>query len=364
MLNKIEIMVDNFSLINNATFELNKITVIKGGDFESLSDLNRILFANLISLSCEGDYAANNLFKTRLMNSLGDSNNLSFSFMRKFNKFINDWDEYNVSYKYLSKKYKQFKKIVPKKLKVDFDYIDECLALFEESKMYKFPVFVEMLNREFKSNKLAKYDNYEIKIILDGEYESFIKSKNKQSMAGINPTLDLPGNVIYLDKTTLFDLAQDLDAYYHYEELYSNIFETHIECKSDTDEIDMMIEETIQGNFDGVDAFFPTDSNDMLDVSELSVQVKQLGTILSLLEGYGIPEKSILILNNIDAEMDDEFIKKTAEIIAKLISQLDLLVLINTQRDDFVDALNEYCDDLLLYNASENKDGSYDFKLD
>lgn len=366
MLDNIEITVDNFASINSADFELNKITVIKGGDFESLSDLNRIIFANLISLSGEGDFASTNLFRTYLKDILGDGDDLSFSFMIKYNRFVNDWQDYNVSYGYLSKKLKKFKKIVPKKLNVDFTDVEEYLALFKNSKMYRGPVFSEMIRREFKTNKIDEYDDYEIKLTIDGEYENFVKCKNKKRDVCITYDLDrLPGNVIYMDKVTIFDLAPDLDAYYHYEELYSNMTETYIECEKDTFEIEDMIEDVIGGGFGDFGTFYFVDDNGKkVEIDEVSVAAKQLGTLELLLEGYGIPEKSILMINNIDDEMDGVYIKKTAEIITKLALELDLLVLINTQRDDFAVSLKECYDDLVVYNAFENDDGKYDFRLE
>ena len=365
MLDKIQVTVDNFGLINNGSFDLNGITVIKGGDFETLSDFNRILFANLISLSCEGDYASSSLFRSLLKETLGDESNLSLSVMIKFNRFINGWKDYDVSYKYLSKKFKKFKKLIPKGTDVDLTEIEEYLALYKGSKKYRLPVFSEMLKREFNTGKIDEYDDYEISLTIDEKYENFIRCKNMNREIGISYDLDvLPANVIYLDNDPIFDLEEVIESYYHYQELYSNMVDTQIECKSDTLPIVEMIEDINKGSFGNLFGFSFVDENrKMVEIEDIDNPAKHLGILQLLLDEGGIPEKSVLLINNIDDEMNDEYIKKTAEIIAKLALQLDLLVLIETQRDDFAEALKEHYDDLLLYNGFENDDGKFDFKL-
>ena len=365
MLDKIEIKVDNFDMIAEGDFEVNKITVIKGGDSKNLSDLNRILFADLITLSCEGDYAGNNMFRRKYKEFLDDSNYLSFALMKRFNKFINDWDEYNVSYDYLSGQFKKFKKIIPKKLKNDLGDLEEYLSLFEDdSKKYREFIFDEMIKREFKTNKIDDYDDYEIKVIIDDVYDNSLKCEKMKRNLTVTCDMDtLPGNVIYLDKSPILNLG-NIDRYYHYEELYSIITETHIECEYDTGEIEEMIKDLIKGEFGIFGDFYFIDNDDNeIDLYRLDNGTKHLGVLDLLLEGYGIPEKSILILNNIDKGMDDTFLKKTAEILVKLALELDLLLLINTKRDDFACALKDCYDDVVIYNAFKNDDNKYEFKL-
>ena len=366
MLNKIRIEVDNFASISSADFELNKVTVIKGGDVESLSDLNRILFANLFSLSREGDYIGNNLFKECLKESL-DNEDL-------YNRFVTGLRRYNVSYDYLSNKLNKFKEKLPKEENVDFTQVEEYLELFKDSKKYRLAVFDEMIKREFKTNKIDEYDDYEIKLTIDDEYESYVKCKNKKRELGITYGMNtVPGIVIYLDKPNIFDLAPDFDSYYHYEELYRLMGDAFIEGKNDIIEIEEnneLYEKMYQKVDEGDMAGFMYYSNKLREKKYFS-QIpngngnKHLRTIDSLLGGPGIPKKSVLIMNNIDEGMDERFFKLAALCCSVEVSVLNLfIVLINTQNQEFIDALKEYFDDLLVYNAVINENGKYDFKLE
>ena len=125
---------------------------------------------------------------------------------------------------------------------------------------------------------------------------------------------------------------------YHYEELCSNMIETHIECDVDLDDIIDEINEIIGGEFgfdlDGSFNFFSNDDEE-ISINRLSNGYKQLGVLEYLMEGYGIPKNSIIILDRIDDKMDSDLQIKTAEIIMKLAKRLNLLLLINTNKTFF-----------------------------
>ena len=80
--------------------------------------------------------------------------------------------------------------------------------------------------------------------------------------------------------------------------------------------------------------FFSNDDEE-ISINRLSNGYKQLGVLEYLMEGYGIPKNSIIILDRIDDKMDSDLQIKTAEIIMKLAKRLNLLLLINTNKTFF-----------------------------
>ena len=145
----------------------------------------------------------------------------------------------------------------------------------------------------------------------------------------------------------------DFDSYYHYEELYSILIQTHIKSKTDNDEIIERIIDINNGEFDVCDGFEFYDRNlDEVHLSDVSTQAKHLGVIQLLLHSYAIPEKSIILIDNIDIGMDDNYIDITAEILAKLTTILDLFVLVSTDNDKFINALKNHYEDLFIYDKN------------
>ncbi len=207
MVDTIKIDVDNFGLIDSGEFEISQIGIIKGMEGHGRADFNKLLFAFLITVSSEGLYAANNMVKNEFFNTIDKSSNPSFRFMQEYNDFINnDWEEYNISPKYLNLKYEEYKKILKKhNVQIDHSRIKEVLGLFNEYKRYRSPIFQRMLDVEFKNYSFEKYSDYEVNIYLD-DYLHFIKNENGETKYGMSyETPILPGNVLYLGPRPIMD---------------------------------------------------------------------------------------------------------------------------------------------------------------
>lgn len=365
MLDKIKINVDNFSFIKNAEFVVDGITVVKGIGGKNKSDLNRLIYSLLLSVSNEGLNIANTRFKETLFDSI--STNSSFIFQMEYNKFINNWEEYNVSKEYLNKKVIEFKKLLKKhNVTADFTKINQALKFNDEYNSYRVPVFDYLLDVEFKDMRYLKFDDYGVDVEIDDQYHLIVNKKVNGIESKFSYELDcLPGNVIYLSPKPIMDFEFKSNIPYHYEELYYLLTENQIMCKTDTDDIDDLIADTIGGEFAlfGFFDFFTKDFQKIL-VEDLPRGYKQLGVLQLLLENYALPEKSILIIDNIDSRMDDQLQIKTAEILAKLTERLNLLLFINTKSDIFIKAINKYDEVISIrnYEANENN-GEYTFEL-
>ena len=173
--------------------------------------------------------------------------------MMEYNKFINDekWDEYNTSPDYLNKKYSQYKKLLKKhKIKVDTSRIEEYLGLFDENNSYRLPVLIRMIDVEFKNKRLKFKNNSKFNLFID-ENESYMNVEDNNIINSISGAVDvLPGNVLYLSPKPIMDYNYNTyNMPYHYEELCSNMIETHIECDVDLDDIIDEINEIIDGEF-------------------------------------------------------------------------------------------------------------------
>ena len=369
MVNKIKMEVDNFALIDKADFEIEDITIIKGMEGHGRSDINKVLFSVLITWSAEGLFAANNMVRSYIYNAFESIPGRSFKLESDFNDFMdNGWEEYNVSREYLDSKYDEFKKLLKKyKVSCDTSNLEEALNTFDEYGLFRSPIFQHMLDLEFKNYSLAKYEDYEIKIFID-DCVNFIKNENDQTNIGLSyETPNLEGNVLYLGPRPIFDFEATNNIPYHYEELFSNMTETYIECRKDTGEINELIKDFIGGSFsyNSSFAFHDKQEND-IGMSVISREIKQLGVILFLLENRGIPEKSIMILDRIDKDMSDLYQNKLVKILFKLKSELDLTLLIYTDSDSFSNKINDFQDEIpvKVYQAVKNNSkNKYTFKI-
>lgn len=363
MLDEININVDNFSFIKEAKFIVDGVTVVKGIGGKGKSDLNRMIYSLLLSVSNEGLNIANTGFKEIIFNSI--NSNPSFELRLEYNKFINNWDEYNVSHNYLNKKFCEFKKLLKKhKMTANFSEIEKALEFHDEYHSYRLPVMNHLLEVEFKDMRHEKFDDYNINIKIDDEYQLISDKKGNNIQTKFSYEFEgLPGNVIYLSPKPIMDFEYKNNIPYHYEELYYLLTENQIECRKDTKDVVDNIEEVIGGNFSLLGSFeFFTNDGDEIFMEDLPRGYKHLGVFQLLLENYAIPEKSILIIDNIDSRMDDQLKIKTAEILVNLAERLDLFLFINTKSDFFIKAINDCSNSISIrnYEAIEN-DGKYIF---
>ncbi len=139
--------------------------------------------------------------------------------------------------------------------------------------------------------------------------------------------------------------------------------QTHVKCQKDTSDICEEIKDLIDGSFKAfIDFEFYTLDGENIDLDLVSREIKQFGVILYLLEHKGIPEKSVMILDRIEKDMSRTYQKKLAEILVKLTLRLDLILVINTDSDNFISELDKFKGDALIktYEAVENG-GKYIF---
>ncbi|WP_407381071.1 2-hydroxyacyl-CoA dehydratase family protein [Methanobrevibacter sp.] len=364
MFENVKISVDNFALIKKGEFAIDKIAVIKGLDGKGKSDLNRILFAFLITLSSEGDYATVNLFRNIIFQSV--RNHRDISFMREFDEMIEDWDDYDASKDYLESQFDKFKELLEKYgIKIDTSEMLEAIDLHGEYKQYRQTILEEMLGREFITGRLDTYRNYNVEFSIDDNPAGFIKQGNDNLRnTAITYDIDLlPGNIIYLSPKPIMDFYYNFP--YHYEELYHYMTSTHFKCKTDTKDLIAMIKDAMGGEFELYDDefYFTCDDGEETEIDELPRKIKELGVLQILLDNKAIPEKSFLIIDNIDSRMDDEFQIKTAEILVKLAIKLDLLILVNTKSDVFADAFDKYSNlvAINIYEGVSDGKGKLDF---
>ena len=321
------------------------------------------MFSYLITLSPEGLFAANLGFRSQLSIALDKtSSQLSNKFINEFKKFddVKNWDEYNISPEYFNKKFSQYKKLLRKhRIKIDSSRIEEYMSFFNENNTYRIAVLQHMVEVEFKYNNLNFRNKSKFNLFIDG-LESLMRMENKEIIIGISSQIEvLPGNVLYLSSEPIVDSAFNIYGMpYHYEELYSNITETYVECDVDLEDIMEEICDIVDGefglSFNGSFDFISKDG-DEIHIKDLSNGYKQLGVLFLLMEGKGIPRNSIMILDRIDDEMDNDLQEKTAEIIIKLAKKLDLLLLINTNNEVFFNSINQYRDEISIKSYEKSK---------
>ena len=370
MVDNIKIDVNNFALIKEGEFEVEDILLIEDMQGYAHADILKLLFSVLITYSPEGDFSGNNMVNSQFLDAI-QGNNLPFEIRFELNRFLNnDWEDHNISPNYFNDKLDEFKKLLKKyHIKADTSMIELAISKFNEYNEFHMPVFQHFMELEFKKHPLDYYDPFDVHIYIDGEdhFLNYDSSKSDNLNIGFSyNTKKISGNVMYLGPKPIMEFIGGTDNFpYHYEELFSSLTETYVERNLDIDEIENDLEEFVGGSFDieNSDFIFITNDGDIVEVDDVSREVKQLGLILMLIENLGLCEDSIIILDNFDKDMSEEFKLKTSEVLVKLTKLLNLKLIINAYSEEFADAIREFGKDISInsYEAEGSAKDKYTF---
>ena len=378
MVNNFKFKINNFGPINNADINLNKLNVVGGVNASGKSFSSRLLFCIVTALSEEGKKHDNNSVKKLFIDiikrfelllpdtSSSYINDEKSNLIIKLNQLFDSWDDYNVSHEFLNDFYTNFLNAMDE---FDFNYhdfekdlnkINSIIDLHLNKFEYIIPVLRFLLVSEFGLGQLNTFKGSSVNISMNSldckmEYDiQFTSDALKISTDDENQVSCVDfNNVIYIDSPSVMDFhLTGNHIHHHYISLYESLTHNNDNVKlgvydnvNEIVDINKKFNKMINGSFkfNKLDNSFLFESDGQtFDVKNIASGYKQIGVLMSLLNNNQINSKTFLILDEPEINLHPSFQIKLANIIVKLVKELDLMVYINSHSPFIIEALEVY----------------------
>ena len=357
--------ITNFGQINAADLLVKKLNVITGENNSGKTNLSKLLYCILTSLSCERDYLSNMILDKKsskvcyeLLKEFESINSLSAklkniianlpqlkdtSYTEKLEKsiislekIINESDIYN--------KDKYFELL---------NDIKDVLENIRKDNCKFFEVSNALLNSEFRLKEFnLEYFSLKFGEFINDECEFSCKLSNEPELGfritdGDIDSLNIK-NVIYLDSQSIFNLNNShtlknqnyhLKSFNHF--IKQNNEDINLKSQEFIDKITSIIGGYIFYDYEDDEFKFKKETGEF-SMENTSSGVKLFGIIQRLLFNGTLNENSFIIIDEPEVYLHPYWQFEFAEILVLMIKKLDISVYINSNSPLFIEALEVF----------------------
>ena len=385
-----QLKISNVGKIENATIDVNGITVIAGENNAGKSTIGKTMFAIFNSMNNMDEKIAqerknrirniiNGLLKGKIMQNIGTIsdrrrriNIISTKLLDEIMEYL-DSEEVDTLEAYLRKQISET--TIFDNHEDEEEFVTECAAKVEallaiSDKRVMTEVVTRWFGRVFEGQISPLWEEE-----IESEIEIVIKDKKilyhfkENTCISLETEVNILHQAFYIDNPFIVDemssyIISSDNIMKNYllnslqtvsEDIYENIFDA-VAAKEKMAEINEISTEVIDGdiekNQDGEYCFKSNNYAEPLNVVNMSTGMKSFALIKRLLESGNLKEKDVIILDEPEIHLHPEWQLLYAKMIVLLQKQFDLSMIITTHSPYFLDAIDVFS---AKYNSRSNK---------
>lgn len=373
-----QLKISNVGKIENATIDVNGITVIAGENNAGKSTIGKTMFAIFNSMNNMDEKIAqerknrirniiNGLLKGKIMQNIGTIsdrrrriNIISTKLLDEIMEYL-DSEEVDTLEAYLRKQISET--TIFDNHEDEEEFVTECAAKVEallaiSDKRVMTEVVTRWFGRVFEGQISPLWEEE-----IESEIEIVIKDKKilyhfkENTCISLETEVNILHQAFYIDNPFIVDemssyIISSDNIMKNYllnslqtvsEDIYENIFDA-VAAKEKMAEINEISTEVIDGdiekNQDGEYCFKSNNYAEPLNVVNMSTGMKSFALIKRLLESGNLKEKDVIILDEPEIHLHPEWQLLYAKMIVLLQKQFDLSMIITTHSPYFLDAID------------------------
>jgi len=375
-----QLKISNVGKIENATIDVNGITVIAGENNAGKSTIGKTMFAIFNSMNNMDEKIAqerknrirniiNGLLKGKIMQNIGTIsdrrrriNIISTKLLDEIMEYL-DSEEVDTLEAYLRKQISET--TIFDNHEDEEEFVTECAAKVEallaiSDKRVMTEVVTRWFGRVFEGQISPLWEEE-----IESEIEIVIKDKKilyhfkENTCISLETEVNILHQAFYIDNPFIVDemssyIISSDNIMKNYllnslqtvsEDIYENIFDA-VAAKEKMAEINEISTEVIDGdiekNQDGEYCFKSNNYAEPLNVVNMSTGMKSFALIKRLLESGNLKEKDVIILDEPEIHLHPEWQLLYAKMIVLLQKQFDLSMIITTHSPYFLDAIDVF----------------------
>lgn len=375
-----QLKISNVGKIENATIDVNGITVIAGENNAGKSTIGKTMFAIFNSMNNMDEKIAqerknrirniiNGLLKGKIMQNIGTIsdrrrriNIISTKLLDEIMEYL-DSEEVDTLEAYLRKQISET--TIFDNHEDEEEFVTECAAKVEallaiSDKRVRTEVVTRWFGRVFEGQISPLWEEE-----IESEIEIVIKDKKilyhfkENTCISLETEVNILHQAFYIDNPFIVDemssyIISSDNIMKNYllnslqtvsEDIYENIFDA-VAAKEKMAEINEISTEVIDGdiekNQDGEYCFKSNNYAEPLNVVNMSTGMKSFALIKRLLESGNLKEKDVIILDEPEIHLHPEWQLLYAKMIVLLQKQFDLSMIITTHSPYFLDAIDVF----------------------
>lgn len=375
-----QLKISNVGKIENATIDVNGITVIAGENNAGKSTIGKTMFAIFNSMNNMDEKIAqerknrirniiNGLLKGKIMQNIGTIsdrrrriNIISTKLLDEIMEYL-DSEEVDTLEAYLRKQISET--TIFDNHEDEEEFVTECAAKVEallaiSDKRVMTEVVTRWFGRVFEGQISPLWEEE-----IESEIEIVIKDKKilyhfkENTCISLETEVNILHQAFYIDNPFIVDemssyIISSDNIMKNYllnslqtvsEDIYENIFDA-VAAKEKMAEINEISTEVIDGdiekNQDGEYCFKSNNYAEPLNVVNMSTEMKSFALIKRLLESGNLKEKDVIILDEPEIHLHPEWQLLYAKMIVLLQKQFDLSMIITTHSPYFLDAIDVF----------------------
>lgn len=375
-----QLKISNVGKIENATIDVNGITVIAGENNAGKSTIGKTMFAIFNSMNNMDEKIAqerknrirniiNGLLKGKIMQNIGTIsdrrrriNIISTKLLDEIMEYL-DSEEVDTLEAYLRKQISET--TIFDNHEDEEEFVTECAAKVEallaiSDKRVMTEVVTRWFGRVFEGQISPLWEEE-----IESEIEIVIKDKKilyhfkENTCISLETEVNILHQAFYIDNPFIVDemssyIISSDNIMKNYllnslqtvsEDIYENIFDA-VAAKEKLAEINEISTEVIDGdiekNQDGEYCFKSNNYAEPLNVVNMSTGMKSFALIKRLLESGNLKEKDVIILDEPEIHLHPEWQLLYAKMIVLLQKQFDLSMIITTHSPYFLDAIDVF----------------------
>ena len=375
-----QLKISNVGKIENATIDVNGITVIAGENNAGKSTIGKTMFAIFNSMNNMDEKIAqerknrirniiNGLLKGKIMQNIGTIsdrrrriNIISTKLLDEIMEYL-DSEEVDTLEAYLRKQISET--TIFDNHEDEEEFVTECAAKVEallaiSDKRVMTEVVTRWFGRVFGGQISPLWEEE-----IESEIEIVIKDKKilyhfkENTCISLETEVNILHQAFYIDNPFIVDemssyIISSDNIMKNYllnslqtvsEDIYENIFDA-VAAKEKMAEINEISTEVIDGdiekNQDGEYCFKSNNYAEPLNVVNMSTGMKSFALIKRLLESGNLKEKDVIILDEPEIHLHPEWQLLYAKMIVLLQKQFDLSMIITTHSPYFLDAIDVF----------------------
>lgn len=375
-----QLKISNVGKIENATIDVNGITVIAGENNAGKSTIGKTMFAIFNSMNNMDEKIAqerknrirniiNGLLKGKIMQNIGTIsdrrrriNIISTKLLDAIMEYL-DSEEVDTLEAYLRKQISET--TIFDNHEDEEEFVTECAAKVEallaiSDKRVMTEVVTRWFGRVFEGQISPLWEEE-----IESEIEIVIKDKKilyhfkENTCISLETEVNILHQAFYIDNPFIVDemssyIISSDNIMKNYllnslqtvsEDIYENIFDA-VAAKGKLAEINEISTEVIDGdiekNQDGEYCFKSNNYAEPLNVVNMSTGMKSFALIKRLLESGNLKEKDVIILDEPEIHLHPEWQLLYAKMIVLLQKQFDLSMIITTHSPYFLDAIDVF----------------------
>lgn len=375
-----QLKISNVGKIENATIDVNGITVIAGENNAGKSTIGKTMFAIFNSMNNMDEKIAqerknrirniiNGLLKGKIMQNIGTIsdrrrriNIISTKLLDAIMEYL-DREEVDTLEAYLRKQISET--TIFDNHEDEEEFVTECAAKVEallaiSDKRVMTEVVTRWFGRVFEGQISPLWEEE-----IESEIEIVIKDKKilyhfkENTCISLETEVNILHQAFYIDNPFIVDemssyIISSDNIMKNYllnslqtvsEDIYENIFDA-VAAKEKLAEINEISTEVIDGdiekNQDGEYCFKSNNYAEPLNVVNMSTGMKSFALIKRLLESGNLKEKDVIILDEPEIHLHPEWQLLYAKMIVLLQKQFDLSMIITTHSPYFLDAIDVF----------------------